>query len=277
MPERDLHVGEGERAVAGRHVFLAPDAQQEIEHALVQHFPRPDLLLDHVEAGAFDVKLRVHREIQGVAMRFVGCNYPIIRLALGLHVGGPDCLWQSGERHPLNLMRVMPSEGSVARDSPAIAPPPQHSQGANMNANPKFLSATARVDEAAVKPLPNSRKVYVAGSRSDIRVPMREIRQSDTPLHSGAAAQGGAAARSEPNPPIFVYDTSGPYTDPRRRSTSGRGCSRCGRSGSSSETIPRSSRGRPRATGASGSLTQAGAAAIQPRRKATSRNVRTGT
>jgi len=83
-----------------------------------------------------------------------------------------------------------------------------------MNANPKFLNATARVDEAAVKPLPNSRKVYIPGSRSDIRVPMREIRQSDTPLHSGAAAQGGAAARSEPNPPIFVYDTSGPYTDP---------------------------------------------------------------
>jgi phosphomethylpyrimidine synthase len=78
-----------------------------------------------------------------------------------------------------------------------------------MNANPKFLSATAHVDEAAVKPLPNSRKVYVAGARPDIRVPMREIRQSDTPLHSGAAA-----ARSEPNPPIFVYDTSGPYTDP---------------------------------------------------------------
>ncbi|MGH8662205.1 MAG: phosphomethylpyrimidine synthase ThiC [Burkholderiales bacterium] len=78
-----------------------------------------------------------------------------------------------------------------------------------MNANPKFLSATARVDEAAVKPLPNSSKVYIAGSRPDIRVPMREIRQSDTPLHSGAAA-----ARSEPNPPIFVYDTSGPYTDP---------------------------------------------------------------
>jgi phosphomethylpyrimidine synthase len=86
-----------------------------------------------------------------------------------------------------------------------------------MNANPKFLSATARVDEAAVKPLPNSRKIYVAGSRSDIRVPMREVRQSDTPLHSGAAAQGGAAARTEPNPPIFVYDASGPYTDPEAR------------------------------------------------------------
>ncbi len=42
-----------------------------------------------------------------------------------------------------------------------------------MNANPKFLAATAHVDDAAVKPLPNSRKVYVAGSRPDIRVPMR--------------------------------------------------------------------------------------------------------
>ena len=73
-----------------------------------------------------------------------------------------------------------------------------------MNANPKFLSATAHVDEAAVKPLPNSRKVYVEGSRPDIRVPMREIAQSDTPAAIGA----------EKNPPIYVYDTSGPYTDP---------------------------------------------------------------
>jgi len=83
-----------------------------------------------------------------------------------------------------------------------------------MSANPKFLSATAQVDEAAVKALPNSRKVYIAGSRPDIRVPVREITQSDTPIHFGAAAQGGAPARSESNPPLFVYDTSGPYTDP---------------------------------------------------------------
>jgi phosphomethylpyrimidine synthase len=41
-----------------------------------------------------------------------------------------------------------------------------------------------------------SRKVYVTGSRSDIRVPMREI-----------ALSGG-------NPPLRLYDTSGPYTDP---------------------------------------------------------------
>jgi phosphomethylpyrimidine synthase len=72
-----------------------------------------------------------------------------------------------------------------------------------MNANPQFLNATAQVDEAAVKPLPNSRKIYVEGSRPDLQVPMREISQSDTPASLGA----------EKNPPIFVYDTSGPYTD----------------------------------------------------------------
>ncbi|HXF17478.1 MAG TPA: phosphomethylpyrimidine synthase ThiC [Burkholderiales bacterium] len=74
-----------------------------------------------------------------------------------------------------------------------------------MNANPKFLSATAHVDEAAVKPLPRSRKVYLPGSRTDIQVPMREITQGDTP-----ASFGGEA-----NPALMVYDTSGPYTDPR--------------------------------------------------------------
>lgn len=73
-----------------------------------------------------------------------------------------------------------------------------------MSANPDFLAATAKVDEAAVKPLPNSEKVYVQGSRPDIRVPMRKIWQDDTPT-----AFGG-----EKNPPIYVYDTSGPYTDP---------------------------------------------------------------
>ncbi len=73
-----------------------------------------------------------------------------------------------------------------------------------MNANPKFLAATAQVDEAAVQSLPASRKVHVTGSRPDIRVPMREISQSDTPAAFGA----------ERNPPLFVYDTSGSYTDP---------------------------------------------------------------
>jgi phosphomethylpyrimidine synthase len=69
-----------------------------------------------------------------------------------------------------------------------------------MNANPKFLATTAHVDEAAVKPLPNSRKVYVG----ELKVPMREVSQSDTPSMFGG----------EKNPPVYVYDCSGPYTDP---------------------------------------------------------------
>ncbi|MBC7622927.1 MAG: phosphomethylpyrimidine synthase ThiC, partial [Aeromicrobium sp.] len=78
----------------------------------------------------------------------------------------------------------------------------------NAPTNPKFLESTATVDEAAVKPLPNSRKVYIEGSRPDIRVPMREISQADTPLAMSADGKG------EKNAAIFVYDTSGPYTDP---------------------------------------------------------------
>src|SRR5688500_2224853 len=69
-----------------------------------------------------------------------------------------------------------------------------------MNAIPKFLAATAHVDEAAVRPLPNSRKIYVG----PLKVPMREVSQADTPGMFGG----------EKNPPIYVYDCSGPYTDP---------------------------------------------------------------
>ena len=67
-----------------------------------------------------------------------------------------------------------------------------------------FSRTTAHVDEEAIQPLPRSRKAYVEGSRADMRLPMREISQSDTPAGMGA----------EKNPPIYVYDTSGPYTDP---------------------------------------------------------------
>lgn len=69
---------------------------------------------------------------------------------------------------------------------------------------PTYLSDSARVDSAAIKPLPGSRKIYVQGSRSDIRVPMREITVQDTPTELGG----------EKNPPVAVYDTSGIYMDP---------------------------------------------------------------
>ncbi|MFB0841009.1 phosphomethylpyrimidine synthase ThiC [Paenibacillus oleatilyticus] len=54
-----------------------------------------------------------------------------------------------------------------------------------------------------VSGFPGSRKVYIQGSRSDIRVPMREIALSPT-----VSAEGETA-----NPPVRVYDSSGPYTD----------------------------------------------------------------
>lgn len=74
-----------------------------------------------------------------------------------------------------------------------------------MNANSEpVLNRTVQINPNSTGPLPNSKKIHVQGSRPDIRVPMREISQSDTPTLSGP----------EPNPPITVYDTSGPYTEP---------------------------------------------------------------
>ncbi|MDH5571376.1 MAG: phosphomethylpyrimidine synthase ThiC [Gammaproteobacteria bacterium] len=70
----------------------------------------------------------------------------------------------------------------------------------------KFLSKTAKLNEASIQPFPNSRKIYVQGSRADIQVPMREITLTDTTLPDGS---------TEPNPSVMVYDTSGPYTDPK--------------------------------------------------------------
>ena len=53
-------------------------------------------------------------------------------------------------------------------------------------------------------PLPGSEKIYVTGSRSDIRVPMRKIKLSPTVDLDGSKIE---------NEDVVVYDTSGPYTD----------------------------------------------------------------
>ena len=74
-----------------------------------------------------------------------------------------------------------------------------------MSAVPEeFVRRTDALAEEAVRPFANSRKVYVEGSRPDLRVPMREISLTDTPAMFGA----------EKNPAYHAYDTSGPYTDP---------------------------------------------------------------
>ncbi|HUA79462.1 MAG TPA: phosphomethylpyrimidine synthase ThiC [Dyella sp.] len=74
-----------------------------------------------------------------------------------------------------------------------------------MNALPSDLVRAAQeLSEAVTKPIPGSRKIHVQGSRPDLNVPMREICQAQTPTLFGGEA----------NPPVTVYDTSGPYTDP---------------------------------------------------------------
>jgi phosphomethylpyrimidine synthase len=74
----------------------------------------------------------------------------------------------------------------------------------------QLLRDTAQVDAASVQPFPASSKIYIEGSRPDLRVPMREIRLTSTPVQ-GRDGQ----SRLEPNPSLRVYDTSGPYTDPQ--------------------------------------------------------------
>jgi phosphomethylpyrimidine synthase len=77
-----------------------------------------------------------------------------------------------------------------------------------MSAIPEeFVRKTARLSDEVTKPFPASQKIFVEGSRPDVRVPMREV--TLTPTH---ASQG-----TEENPPVYVYDTSGPYTDPNAR------------------------------------------------------------
>lgn len=74
-----------------------------------------------------------------------------------------------------------------------------------MSAMPdEFLQRTAKLSTEVTQPFPNSRKVYLTGSRPDIKVGIREIDQAETTASFGA----------EINPPIPVYDTSGVFGDP---------------------------------------------------------------
>jgi phosphomethylpyrimidine synthase len=69
----------------------------------------------------------------------------------------------------------------------------------------KVLDNLEKVNSAYVENFPNSKKIYLSGSREDIKVPMREITLSETKKSDGSI---------EENPPLHVYDTSGAYTDP---------------------------------------------------------------
>jgi phosphomethylpyrimidine synthase len=73
----------------------------------------------------------------------------------------------------------------------------------------KNLSETAKVDELSTRPFPGSKKLYIKvfneNSQSDIHVALREIHLSPTQL---------ANDKTEYNPPVRIYDTSGAYSDP---------------------------------------------------------------
>ena len=69
-----------------------------------------------------------------------------------------------------------------------------------------MIASQETLQPSSTDPLPNSKKVYVNGKlNEELRVPMREISQAPTKTFSGEI---------EPNAPIRVYDTSGPWGDP---------------------------------------------------------------
>ncbi len=70
---------------------------------------------------------------------------------------------------------------------------------------PSIHDRTVALAAEMTRALPGSAKVFIEGSRDDIRVPMRRVDQSETSGRFG----------DEHNPSVYLYDTSGPYTDPR--------------------------------------------------------------
>ena len=87
-----------------------------------------------------------------------------------------------------------------------------------MNAKDEFFAREAQVDAAAIAPLPRSRKIYVQGSRDDLRVPMREIEQSDTPASFGAESESRRSSSTTRRARTPIR---------RRRSTSAAACRPC--------------------------------------------------
>ena len=90
-------------------------------------------------------------------------------------------------------------------------------------------------EPTAETPLPNSRKVYVAGKQhADLRVPFREISLAPTKTMSGEI---------EVNEPVRVYDTSGPWGDADHDARpSYKVCRRCARNGFATAAMSKKSK-----------------------------------
>ncbi len=163
---------------------------------------------------------------RGATQGLRGACYPADSCACGLMRQA-----RSGVHRPASL-GVPPSgaETAVVAAGP-LEPEPGHTGGGKrralrlspasraaarrkqMSGASRSLKVDGKVLEGITQgPLPASRKVHVPGERyPELRVPMREI--SQTPTHHGHRPD----APVTPNPPIYVYDSSGPYTDPDAR------------------------------------------------------------
>lgn len=80
---------------------------------------------------------------------------------------------------------------------------------AKMSRREQRAQAQEFIDSLQGTAFPNSKRIWIIGSRADIRVPMREIQLS--PTHTGGTKENLQYKQNEPVP---VYDTAGPYGDP---------------------------------------------------------------
>ncbi|MEE8268623.1 MAG: phosphomethylpyrimidine synthase ThiC, partial [Nitrospinaceae bacterium] len=82
----------------------------------------------------------------------------------------------------------------------------------NMPKHPSGLSSEHTIELSRDPISPNSKKIYLEGKiHPDIRVPFREIKLASTIIQNST----GSEPIEEVNEPVLVYDTSGPYTDPK--------------------------------------------------------------
>src|SRR5882672_11739481 len=84
----------------------------------------------------------------------------------------------------------------------AAIKPTNSEPGAVATGSKTRLPSEKQIEETQ---LPNSRRIYIDGTQSGVRVPFREIDQNPTRNFDNTL---------EENPPVRVYDTSGPYGDP---------------------------------------------------------------
>jgi len=71
-------------------------------------------------------------------------------------------------------------------------------------------AAKSFIESLQARPFSASERIYLTGSDDSIRVPMRKINLTDTPIGSDPDN-----LTFEPNEAIYVYDCSGPYADPQ--------------------------------------------------------------